>query len=195
MAIAQQSINWFGLIYLGHVSTSDQVGVFYAATKVSAAIGFVVIAVNSIASPKFAELAAREDRRQLQEVVTLSLKLATTVGLPVIAGVVAFSSSIMRLFGNEFSSGGFLLTVLAIGQIANIFFGQMGVLLIMTANESMYGLLILFSAVFNILICLGLISRYGATGAVYAAALTMVFEACCTYVVVRKKLDLRLMPA
>jgi O-antigen/teichoic acid export membrane protein len=82
----------------------------------------------------------------------------------------------MSVFGNEFSDGGTLLVILAMGQFFNVLTGSVGHLLMMCGHEHFVRNNVIGCALLNLGCCVLLIPRYGATGAATAVAITVIAE-------------------
>jgi O-antigen/teichoic acid export membrane protein len=81
--------------------------------------------------------------------------------------------------------------ILAFGQLINVLFGPVGILLNMTGHErdTMRGLTM--AAVLNVLLSLTLIPMFGINGAAIASAITLVICNVLLWKSVRKRLDIQ----
>lgn len=128
-------IQWLPLLVLGAFGTSADVGVFGASLRIATLIGLVLVAVNSIAAPKFAALWARREHRALEKVAVYSAVLVMGAAAPMLLLLIFFPSLALSLFGRDFSVGAPALQILALGQFVNAATGSVGFLLMMTGNE------------------------------------------------------------
>ena len=87
--------------------------------------------------------------------------------------IVLLSGFLMGLFGSEFRSGADVLVILAVGQFINSATGLVGLMLIMSHNESKLLQAAAIAAVVNAGLNLWLIPRYGLTGAAWASLIAV----------------------
>ncbi len=128
-------IQWLPLLVLGAFGTSADVGVFGASLRIATLTSLVLVAVNSIAAPKFAALWARGDHWALEKVAVYSAMLVMCAATPMLLLLIFFPSFALSLFGRDFSVGAPALQILALGQFVNAATGSVGFLLMMTGHE------------------------------------------------------------
>jgi len=167
------AVNWAGVILLGSFGTSEDVGIFSSASRTSMLISFILIAVNSIAAPKFAELYHNGDMHSLNSLAQGAARILTLLATPVLIGVFLFSSQIMGIFGDEFKTGWLVLIILSTGQFVNVVTGSVGYLLMMSGNEGLLRNSVAFSAVLTIVLGFLLIPPYGIIGAAVSTSLSI----------------------
>lgn len=113
----------------------DQVGIYDAAMKLSSMLSFAMVAVGSMAAPRFSFLHARGDRAALQALVIRILHLAFW---PVVAGtavLILAGDWILALFGPEFPRGHAALAILALSYVGWAAMAPAGYLLTMTGHQ------------------------------------------------------------
>lgn len=152
MALINQGIlPWVPLFLLGVLGTTEEAGIFGAATRVAMLITFFLTAVNMVIAPKFAELHAKGEMIALGRLARNFALLATVVASPPLLALVFAGDWVMALFGQEFSRGDHVLAILAVGQFINVATGSVGYLLMMTGHEkdmrngSILAMIVLFS--------------------------------------------------
>jgi O-antigen/teichoic acid export membrane protein len=168
-------MQWTDTVMLGMFRTGAEVGIYTIALRVAALTSFSLIAVNSIAAPKFAESYGRGDMEGLEKTVRHSTKIVFWSSLPVLAALFIFPSPILGLFGTEFKGGAYALLILAAGQFVNAFSGSVGFILQMTGREKALQNIILAAAAVNVALNAALIPRYGINGAAVASMASMAF--------------------
>jgi O-antigen/teichoic acid export membrane protein len=173
VASFQLVISWASTVSLGLLASSADVAMFSAASRTALLITFVLMAVNSIAAPKFAALYQQGDLATLGEIARKSAKLMAVLASPVLAVFVLFPASVMSIFGSEFASGAKALSILAVGQFVNVVTGSVGWILIMCGYERLMRNIIALCAGFCVALNVLLVPRLGATGAAIATAVTL----------------------
>jgi len=176
VSLAQVVITSSSIFMLGIWVDSADVGVYGLANRLAAMVSFFLIAVNSIAAPKFAGLYEQKDMKALEKTVRLAALITTGCASPALLLALIMPDWIMGLGGPEFRSGGILLMILCIGQFFNAFTGSIGYLLIMCGREGLVRNNQLFCAVLVVCLNFFLIPRYHALGAALATASTIVIQ-------------------
>lgn len=142
LSLAGIVINLGGPFIVAHYGTASDVGRFSAAWRVAMVLYFIVLTIESIASPALGRLFGKSD--DTGAAVALSRKL---MGLSIIATLPAgvmisvFNSYIFKAFGRGFEDAGGLLLWLAAGQLVNATFGPVNALLIGLRRRHISGLL------------------------------------------------------
>ncbi len=143
-------LNQTDLLMLGSLAGETAVGLYAAALKTAAWVGFVLMAVNATAAPLFSSLYSTGDRSGLQHVVSTVARWMFPVALAVGLGLMLFAQPILALFGPEFTQARGALLVLVLGQWVNVGAGSVGYLLIMTGHHRYCAIAMGTSAVLNV---------------------------------------------
>lgn len=166
-------MGWTGTLFLGIWGTNEEVGVFTAAVRTALLISLVLVAVNAIAAPKFAELYRQGDMEALAALARNATILVSILAAPVFLFFALFSTTVMSLFGPEFRAGGPVLAILAAGQYVNVLTGSVGYLLMMTGNERLVRNNMAVAAILNLVLNFVLIRAYGVLGAAIGTAIAI----------------------
>lgn len=158
-------ISWTDIIMLGIFRSEVEVGVYSVLVKLAALTSITLLAINTIAAPKFSELYSRNDMEGLKKVAQSSSKMIFYSTLPIIFILAVLPEFILGLFGEEFIIGTTALWILMFGQFVNAISGSVGYLLIMTGKQVLFNKIILFSSLLNIVLNYILINKYGIVGA------------------------------
>lgn len=186
VAAMNMLIMWVPTLILGAFGTSYDIGLFSAANRTAMLVSFVLIAVNSIAAPKFAALHQEGNIHALRLVAKSSTRIMIAVALPALIMFLAFPGTVMSCFGKEFQQASFLLQIMGVGQFINVATGSVGFLLIMTGRESKYNLSLKIATVLCISASFVLIPHYGALGAAISTAVTVAAQNVIAWNIVRK---------
>ncbi len=158
----------------GISTNSAQIGVYHTAFKLSMFATIGLMAIKSIASPKFAELFKKEDFASLKKVTQQSTKLIFWTTLPLVIIFISFSEYIMGLFGEEFTVGVFAFIILSIGRVIVSFSGAAGNLLQMCGRQVIFMNVAVIGSVINIILNFTLIPIYGINGSAIATMVSLV---------------------
>ena len=193
----QYIMAWTDKLILGNMATPEDVGIYFTAFKLSMFAAVALMSINSIASPKFAEMFAKNDIEGLKKVVQQSTKIIFWASVPLISFFFIFPEFFLGLFGEEFKIGVTAFIFLSCGRLISSFSGSVGNVLQMTGNQNIYGGILLLGAIMNVGLNLILIpeinplSNYGISGingAAFASMCSLSFWNLSMVLVVKKKL-------
>jgi O-antigen/teichoic acid export membrane protein len=166
-------MGWTDSIMLGYFVSKSDVGIYFVVLKLATLLSITLIAINSIATPKFADFYHNGEMKGLENFTQKSTNLIFFSSIPIMLIYGLFPEFILSFFGKEFVVGYIALWILSIGQFVNALSGSVGSILNMTGNEKIFSRIMLFSAFLNILLNYILIPKYGMNGAAIATAISM----------------------
>lgn len=182
-----QLTQWSGQFILGAFATSSQIALFATALRTAMLISFILIAVNAIAAPRFAESFRTGNMDDIKSVALSSSRMMTIAAFPVLVIMWLFAPLIMGLFGSEFSSAGNVLRILAFGQFINVITGSVGYLLQMTGNEVTLRNNMFISCIVLFICSFLFIPILGVTGAAISTSISIATQnILCVYKVKQK---------
>lgn len=177
-----QVAQWIAPIILGVWLPSSVVALFAAALKTAKVTSFMLIVVNAVTAPRFAEAYSLHNIDELRRVAIKSGRLMMSVASILLCATLIFSPFIMKLFGEEFADGANILRILAIGQFVNAVTGAVGYLLQMTGNEVYLRNSMFVSISLLVILLFALVPFWGTYGAAIAVAVAMSTEnLICAY--------------
>ena len=179
---------WTDKLMLGSMSTSEEVGIYHTAFKLSMFATVALMSINSIASPKFAEMYAKNDMKGLRKIIRQSTKMIFWTSVPLVIIFFMFPEFLLGLFGEEFKVGVNAFILLSCGKLFSSFSGSVGNILQMTGNQNILAKILLFAAILNIVLNLYLIPKYGIDGAALASVISIVVWNSGMILAVKKKL-------
>jgi len=186
-------MGWTDILVLGVWADSATVGVYGVATRIATLTAFILVAVNSVAAPRFAAMHAQEDHKGLERLAQRSAGWMLLAVLPIILLLLLSPEWILGFFGTDFVGGASLLRVLALGQLVNVAMGSVGYLLMMTGHERLMRNNIIFSALVNLVGNLLLVPTFGAMGAAVSTAFSLALMNLTSFILVKKKLGINTM--
>ncbi len=160
------------LFMLANLTSSDQVGIYNIALKLSMLAYMGLMAVNSIAAPKFSEIHSSGDIEALKKIVQQSTKTIFWVTVPVLILFLCFPKSILSVFGEEFKLAAMALIILSISKMFSAISGSVGTFLQMVGKQNVFQNILILTAVINICLNYILIPKYGIDGAAFASAIS-----------------------
>lgn len=178
------------ILVLGRLGSASDVGVYGVAVRLAMLTSFILLAANSYAGPYYASFYAHGDMNGLRRLAIRSAQVTTACALPLLALFMVFPSYCLGLFGREFSFGGGVLTILAIGQFVNVATGSAGQVLIMTGHERDLRNTATLAAATVLIGLVLLVPRWGAEGAAVATAVGVLLHKFAATALVRKRLGI-----
>jgi O-antigen/teichoic acid export membrane protein len=176
IACLQNVVSWSPNIFLGILSGAKSVGFFNLANRTAMLTSFVLMAINSISAPKFAELYRSDQLGALEATVMKSTRLLIAFALPMSLVFFVFPDTIMGLYGRQFREAGPVLSILTVGQFINVATGSVGALLMMCGFEKEMRNNMIFSTAVNLALNVALIPKYGSLGAAVSLATAYRFK-------------------
>jgi O-antigen/teichoic acid export membrane protein len=193
VASMSMAMNWIGTFALGTWGTTADVGLFSAASRVAFLVSFVLVAVDNISAPIFAELYKRGDRTALVRTARNTVRLMVLLAAPLLILILVGPRVIMGLFGPEFVAGARVLVILALGQAINVVAGSVGYLLMMSGHERQVRNSNIVAAVSCFILSLILVPPYGALGAAIAVSVSLLARNTYEILMVRRHLGFGLL--
>ncbi len=176
-------------VILGLTTNSSEVGIYHVAFKLSMFAAVSLMAINSIAAPKFAEMFGKNDMEGFKKVVHQSTKMIFWSTLPLVIFFFIFPEFFLGWFGDgeEFKIGVTAFIFLSCGRLISSFSGSVGNILQMTGNQNIYAKILLFGAILNVALNLILIPKYGVNGAATASMSSLIVWNLSMVLIVKKK--------
>lgn len=187
-------ITWSPILLLGAWSNSESIGVYSAASRLALLTSFILIAVNSIAAPKFAALYHTRDIEGLQAVYRSSLLLMIFAASPILLAFLIVPEWFMGLFGEEFLVGKNALIILAVGQFVNVMTGSVGQILLMCGYEYILKRIAILCAILSVSLGFALIPSYGLLGAAFSTVVVMIVQNLLATLAVKRMLGINVVP-
>ncbi len=155
-------------LMLGFLGTTEAVGYYGVALKVSVASAKVITAFGLVFTPVIADLWNRGRTSELHKLFITVTRWIFAISVPFFIIAIMFSSQIMKIFGAGFVAGGTALVILALGQLFNTFTGAAGIMVLMSGRSKLELLNVTSALIVDAMLCYLLIPRYGINGAAIA---------------------------
>lgn len=178
------------IVLLGYFVDPDEIGVYFAATRIANLMAFIFFSLNALAVPKFAELYGAGKRAELQSFVHGVTQWNFWPTLAAGAFLLLIGNFALGLFGEGFERGYPLLGLLMLGFLARAATGPTEYLLNMTGNQNVVAIVYGAAFIGNVALNLLLIPAFGLAGAATATAISVVLSTIWLAVVVRRRLGI-----
>jgi O-antigen/teichoic acid export membrane protein len=176
------------VLMVGSFLGAKEAAIYFAATRISTLVAFVLQSVNAVSAPSFAALHAAGDRAGLQQLVSTMSQWIFWPSCGIIVVIVLFAEPVLWLFGPEFTAARWVLIILVGGQLVNAWAGSVGLLLDMTGHQNNVATVRLVTVLTNVLLNAVTIPLFGVIGAAFSTALTMAMWNIWAYILVVRKL-------
>jgi O-antigen/teichoic acid export membrane protein len=158
-----------------YANDKESVGFFKVALQGVTLVTLGFTAMNNIIGPKVARLYRSGDLVSTQALLTKSVKLNMIFTIPIAMVLIFFGEWFIKiLFGEQYLASHQLLIILSVGQILNICFGSVGLVLNMTGNEKHSLKALTITLLINVVLLLILVPEYKAIGAAIAVSISLV---------------------
>ncbi|WP_418512681.1 flippase [Corallibacter sp.] len=181
-------LSWTNILLLGYFSNEFDVGIYNATERLAELSGLALIAINSIAAPKFAEAYSNNDFKKIEEVTKKSTKMIFLSSVPILLVLLLFGEFLLGFFGPEFTIGFWSLVFLCFGRFFSAISGSVGYILQMTNNQNVFQKVIFLAFIINLVMSIILIPKYGFVGAAIAKFVSAVFWNIILVIIVKKRL-------
>jgi O-antigen/teichoic acid export membrane protein len=177
---------WIDTIMIGMYHDPRAVGIYAVALKLATLTTLPLLAINSIAAPKFAVSHGNQDVGAMAKVCEQSGRLIAATTIPIAAGLLVAPRLWLSLFGSEFAEGAPALVVLAGGYLFSALAGSVGYLLQMAGRQVAFQNITTLIMILNVLTNWLLVPRYGITGAAVSTSVGLIaWNAACLWYVRR----------
>jgi len=181
---------WINTIMLGIYSTESDVGIYSVVLKIATFSTFVLMSINSVATPRFAQYWSKNDLAGLRRYTEQTAKIIFFSSVPIFIFIIVFNEWLLGLFGAEFREGGTALLITMTGQLFNVFAGSVGAILNMTGHQKVFRNIILVSTLINIVICILVIPEYGLNGSAFAGMAFMASWNLLSMIYIKRKMNI-----
>lgn len=162
------------ILMLGNMVDVTTVGLFRPAALIAETLNFVLLGLNIPLRPLVARSYRAGEIGQMQRQITWAARFVFATAFTGFVVFTLFGATFLGIFGEAFVVAYPALVILCLGQLANVAFGPVVLVLNMTrqARFTVYGMLLGVAA--NFLLCLLLIPPFGIIGAATGAAVSLV---------------------
>ena len=175
---------------LGWLSDPSEAAVFAIADRLSLPLVLGLTAVNVVVAPLISRLHSEGKHVELQRTLTLGAVGVAVYTLPLAAGLIFFGPELLKWFGAGFEDAYGPLLWLILAQTVNALVGSVGYVLTMTGHQVVAAKILTACGGLKLAANYFLLPTYGALGAAFASAATLVVFNLALYTVVRRRLSL-----
>jgi O-antigen/teichoic acid export membrane protein len=183
-------LTYSDLIVLNQFRPPNEVAIYYAAAKTLAFVAFIYYSVAQTIAHKFVEYHVSGNRERLASFLKQAVALTFWPSLGSIVVLLALGRPLLRLFGQGFDSGYYLMFIIAVGLLARASVGPAERLLNMLGERRSCALVYAASFALSLVLCIVLIPPLGLAGAAIASSMALVFESAGLFFIAKYRLGL-----
>ncbi|MFI5218021.1 MAG: flippase [Bacteroidia bacterium] len=179
-------LGWVDNLCIGIFKSEHDLGIYDTAFKIAAASSVVLMALNAIQAPVFAELHKKFELGRLQISAQSSTRILFYTAFPLTVIICLFPKFILGIFGNEFKEASLCLIILSVGNFISVISGSVGILLQMTGRQKQYNYIVMVAALINVVLNITLIPKLGILGAAIASSISKIFQNIASVIYVKR---------
>jgi O-antigen/teichoic acid export membrane protein len=174
-ALAQITVQRLDIVLVAVLRGPAEAAVYTAATRFLVAGQFANGAISMAAQPRFAELFAVGDRREVNSVYQATTAWLILLTWPLYLLAMIFGPEVLTVFGHSYRAGGTVMVILGGAMLLATACGQVDMVLIASGRSGWSLMNGLLAVGVNVGLDLILIPRYGIAGAAigWAAAIAL----------------------
>lgn len=115
--LRSQAMNWVDIAVLGFFVSSSLVGIYSAAWNISIFLIIFGTSVSMTLFPEMSRLSADQDPKAVTNLVEMALTYAGLVLIPGFVGGTLLGERILRIYGDEFTQGATVLSILILAVL------------------------------------------------------------------------------
>lgn len=166
--LMQLTMSWAATLILAGYASETDVGIYNALIRISVFTNITILAINSLAMPRFAESFAANDFKLMKKHAEEAARLIFLTALPLFLLLTLYPRSILAVFGKEFPGNEYALYILLAAQLIVCYSGLPSQILNMAGRQHVLRNIAVISAFINVVSCFLLIPKWGIIGACWA---------------------------
>ena len=164
--IMQTVVTQLPIVFLGVLANAEAVAKYSVVVRVGSLLSLFLIAANMSIAGRIAGHDVTDDIEILQKLAQKSVRFACALASPVALIVFFYAGPILRLFGDEYAQGAYLLQIVTIGYMVHVGTGAAAIFLTMTGNEHIVLRISVAMFLFNVMFSGLMIYQFGSLGAI-----------------------------
>ncbi len=188
-SLRTQAFNWVDVAVLGFFVSSSLVGIYTAAWNIAV---FLILFGGSLSETLFPEMSALSSEEGTESVRDLFETALTYAGLILIPGLVGgtlLGERLLRVYGEEFTQGATVLSILILATLIQGYQRQFTATLNAVDRPEMAFRINMVFIIINVLLNISLIPFYGVVGAAVATAASVAVSLAVAYLTLSSLLE------
>jgi O-antigen/teichoic acid export membrane protein len=174
MSIVYIAMNNIDILMLGWLSNEQEIGGYSVAYRLAFLIFTLQAVTDSFTSPRLAHHSALKNNKGLVSVASRGATYVLVLASPICIFLFIMGDKLLSLWGEEFYPFTVVLYALAIAQFVNVVSGPCGRLLLYTDHGFIRNVIAISVLILNAVLNYFGIIAFGAAGAAYATAVSII---------------------
>ena len=115
---------WSGILIAGAIVPAEELAQLSAAQRTAMLTSFVLMVVNMVVAPRYAQMWKNGDMAGIQRLAKWSTRGMIVMVAPIVLVMVLLPERVMSLFGDGYEQAALLLAIMAVGQFINVATGS-----------------------------------------------------------------------
>jgi O-antigen/teichoic acid export membrane protein len=174
MAAAEALLNRTGVLVLGWFGDTRAAGVYSLAFNMAFVVALPRVAINTLFAPTIAGLYARNEHEMLRKLIATTARWSMLASGLIGTALFVLAEPLFSWFGPGYEAGIPALRILLIGQMMTAASGSQLHVMTMTGHEPIAAVLLVSSAIGNLIASASLVGALGLNGAALGTAGTLI---------------------
>lgn len=162
---------------IGAFRPQEEVALYGASVRLVTLVIAPLLIVNAVVSPLIPENYVNENTGELERLLRTTATIAGIPAFVLLFAFIFFGDSILGIvFGDFYREGAFILAALSVGQLASVWAGSCGVVLVLTGNQVTMMAITAASGGATVVAGLLAVGQFGAPGVAVASAAGLVLQ-------------------
>lgn len=175
------------VIVVGSLLDADSVALYGVAVKIASLLTFFLVSINTVVAPIISQYYVEDDKVSLQRLMTFSARIVTTCTLLATLVVLLTAEWALIFFGESYTEAENTLYILCVASCFNAMTGSVSYLLSLSGHQSDVLIVLILSALINLILSVLLVWHIGLIGAAVATTITTLFWNSCLLFVSLKR--------
>lgn len=173
---------------LGRFQLQEDVAVYGAALRLVTLVVTPLTIVNAVVPPIIAQMSVQDRKQELEDTLRNTATIAGLPALVILAILVFFGESILGVvYGDYYRTGGVVLSLLALGQLANGWAGSCGLTLMMSGHQVTMMIITVISGIITAGSAILLVKEHGMIGVAIGASCGLIIQNLMMWLAARIK--------
>jgi O-antigen/teichoic acid export membrane protein len=188
-SIGYLMMNQTDAIMLGMFEKMHVVGVYMASNRIAMLSQIILGSAAIIVVPMITAAFHGGRMNEFYSILSHTRIWIVSLTLPLFLVMVFFPNPLLKLFGDAYSEGEWVLRILAMGQFVNAAAGPLGLALTMTGRQSLLAKIMLLAAVLKIGLNIVIIPLFSAVGAATVTMCCLILLNFALFIIIKKSIS------
>ncbi|MFD1599229.1 polysaccharide biosynthesis C-terminal domain-containing protein [Halobellus rarus] len=188
-SLRSRAFNWVDIAVLGFFVSSSIIGVYTAAWNIAVFLMLFGGSLSQTLFPEMSSISAEDDPQSVAGLFETALAYAGLILIPGLVGGILLGEHLLRVYGDEFTQGAAVLSVLIVATLIQGYQRQFTTTLNAIDRPDIAFRINAIFIVANVILNVGLIPSYGIIGAAVATASSVAISLGVAYTYLSSLID------